>query len=657
MMRAPLRVLIVEDSPDDAELVVRALRRGGYDPSCERVYTRETMKAALEGRPWDVVISDYSMPGFDGPAALTLLQEKGLDLPFILVSGTVGEETAVAAMKAGAHDYLMKDNLARLAPAVERELREAEVRRQRRQEERKFRDLLESAPDAMVIVNNEGEIVLVNRQSEKLFGYRREDLVGKPVETLVPERLREHLLRYQSGSFVAPEFHPIGVELEVLGLRKDGTEFPAEVSLSPLEVADGMLFSSAIRDISERKHAEEKLRDALRRAEESDRLKSAFLANMSHEIRTPLNVILGFSALIGERLAELGDETHRELLPRIEQSGRRLLTTIHQVLDYSRISTGNFQVQRSGLRLHTITEGLVAEYRELAREKGLTLSSSDEAPGAVVSADQHCLTTAMRNLLDNAVKFTDRGEVSVRLYRDAQEGVYFSVRDTGVGIDPEYASRLFEPFSQEEVGYTRPFEGTGLGLALAKKYLELNGASLSVESTKGVGSIFTIRLPEAIFDAEVTDSEPTAPCRITPGEPARRATVRATVLVIEDDRETQAYMKEVLGARYEVLLAASARKARRHLCEHREEIGVILMDLSLKGAENGLMLARELRASETWRSIPIVAVTAHAFLEDERNALAAGCDRYLAKPVDPKTLLSAVEEALKGRDRLNNVRP
>ncbi|SLN75707.1 PAS domain S-box protein [Oceanibacterium hippocampi] len=264
----PLRVLIVEDSEVDTELLVRELRRGGYEPGYRRVAQSETFNEALDNQDWDIILCDYTMPGFSGTEALSLLRDRGLDIPFIFVSGTIGEETAVAAMRAGAQDYVVKDNLKRLFPAIERELREAEMRRQRMQAESerravelKFREVLAMAPDAIVAADENQRITIFNRAAEALFGYDAAEVSGQPIAILRPR----HSAGTDQTDPVAFDGQPdtrglSGGPVETIWQRKNGEEFPAEASLSRLVDNGNTTFMAVIRDISGRKRDEATLR-------------------------------------------------------------------------------------------------------------------------------------------------------------------------------------------------------------------------------------------------------------------------------------------------------------------------------------------------------------------------------------------------------------
>lgn len=268
-MKAPLRVLIVEDSEFDAQMMISLLRKGGYDVSFQRVETPDAMKAALAGRTWDVVLSDYNLPDFNAPAALQLIQGSGLDLPFIIVSGGIGEDIAVAAMKSGAHDYLMKGNLHRLVPAVERELREAANRAGQREakkalleSEHRYRLLWETAPDAVVLMDSESVIHFANPAVRDVFGYSPEEVIGKNLATLQPDPLRDS---HQTGM---ERYLKTGVRnlnwraVETIGRRKDGVEIPIEVSFSEMSLNGERRFVGFIRDITVRKRSERELRES-----------------------------------------------------------------------------------------------------------------------------------------------------------------------------------------------------------------------------------------------------------------------------------------------------------------------------------------------------------------------------------------------------------
>jgi signal transduction histidine kinase len=259
-----------------------------------------------------------------------------------------------------------------------------------------------------------------------------------------------------------------------------------------LAIENTMLVEKLQSDLAERLRVQAELAQARDAALESVRLKSAFLANVSHEIRTPLNIITGYNDLIAHRFEELGDDSQRETLEAVERASRRLIRTVQSILDMSRFETSTFETNPTQVALAPLVEQITREFRQFAEAKGIVLTCEIADPDGAVEFDEYCLSQALVNLVDNAIKFTERGAVIVRLRPDAGGKPCLEVRDTGIGIDKQYRSKLFERFSQEESGYGRRFEGSGLGLALVKHYLDLNGASLAVETEKHKGSRFTI---------------------------------------------------------------------------------------------------------------------------------------------------------------------
>jgi protein-histidine pros-kinase len=360
----------------------------------------------------------------------------------------------------------------------------------RQKAERKFRMLLEAAPDAMVIVGAGGRIALINTQCEKLFGYARAELLGQPVETLVPPRFRTQHVSHRSAFFGQPRARSMGAGLDLYGLRRDGTEFPVEISLSPLETEEGLFISSAIRDASERRHIEQTLQQA-------SRLKSELLANMSHELRTPLNGIIGFSEfLIDEKPGPLNPR-QKEFRNDVLTSGRHLLKLINDVLDLSKVEAGRMELFPETFQVPGAIEEVCSIVAPLAGKKNVSLQTDIASTRHVdVTLDRRKLVQVLYNLLSNALKFTDAGgEIRVAARFEPAGTLEVSVRDNGIGIREEDLPRLFAEFQQLDSGSARRYEGTGLGLALTRRLVEFQRGSISVSSKPGEGSLFTVRLP------------------------------------------------------------------------------------------------------------------------------------------------------------------
>jgi protein-histidine pros-kinase len=357
--------------------------------------------------------------------------------------------------------------------------------------EAKFRSLPEAAPDAIVIVDQSGRIVIVNQQTERLFGYTRDELLGQPVEILIPDHLRGNHPALRADYFAHPRVRPMGLGLELAGLRKDGTQFPVGVALGPIRIGGEMLVSSAIRDITGRKQLE-------RQMQEASRLKGEFLANMSHELRTPLNAIIGFAELMYREKVGPVAPAHKEYLGDILTSARHLLQLINDVLDLAKVESGKMVIRPERVDLARLTEEVRDVLRGLAAAKRLRVGIAVDPAVASVTADPARVKQILYNFLSNAIKFTgDEGRIDIRIIGDGPDMFQIDVEDTGVGIAPEDLDHLFVEFQQLDASAAKRYPGTGLGLALTKRIAEAHGGRVAVRSTLGVGSTFSAILPRA----------------------------------------------------------------------------------------------------------------------------------------------------------------
>jgi protein-histidine pros-kinase len=359
----------------------------------------------------------------------------------------------------------------------------------------KFRGLMESAPDAMVLFDEHCNILLANGQAEKLFGHTREELIGRDIDMLVPERYRSSHPEDRGSFFREPQVRSMGAEVDVWGLHKDGTEFEVEISLSPLE---DELSIAAIRDVTERKDFEERLRETNLQLAAASQAKDRFLASMSHELRTPLNAVLGFTGTMLMGLSGPLTAEQRKQLKTVQANGKHLLSIINDLLDLARIESGNIELEVEPVNCREVLEAVVSGLQPLADAKGIELGMAMPDGGVTVQTDRRSLSQILINLTSNAIKYTTDGSVRLELEHRKNGGsvTRFCVADTGIGIKDEDREKLFPAFEQVESSATQIFEGTGLGLYISQKLAELIGAKIAFESEYGTGSTFTLELRE-----------------------------------------------------------------------------------------------------------------------------------------------------------------
>jgi PAS domain S-box-containing protein len=364
------------------------------------------------------------------------------------------------------------------------------------QREHQLSALLEASPDATLVVDSHGRIVSVNAQAERIFGFERDTMLGLSVEELLPQALRDAHRAHRAAFGLSPHIRSMAAGLKLVGRRRDGSEFPVEVSLNPIATEpDRFWVVAAVRDVSDRLRREQLERED-QRAVDADRLKTMFLANMSHELRTPLNAIVGFAQLLYDQQVGPLTTQQRDFLGDILSGAQHLLDLINGMLDVARIEAGRMSFAPSTFAVRELMEEVRDSVRLLAAKKDLRMTLEVEQPLELVTVDALKLKQVLLNFVGNAIKFTpEGGRISLRARCQGSDAFRLEVEDTGPGIPTDQIDKLFVEFQQLESGLVRGQEGTGLGLALCKRIVEAQGGSVGVSSMPGHGSVFYAVLP------------------------------------------------------------------------------------------------------------------------------------------------------------------
>ena len=565
--------------------------------------------------------------GIEDIYELTKVRKDGSRFPAIV------SVTALRDAHGGIIGYLLigTDNTAR------KEIEEERAKLDQRLRDQHFytRSLIESNVDALMTIDPRGIVTDVNKQAEELTGCTRDELIGAPFKNCFtdPARAEAGIRRVLDEGKVT--------NYELTARARDGKLTVVSYNATTYHDRNRSLQGvfAAARDITERKHYEQSLREATHRAERANRAKSEFLANMSHEIRTPMNAVIGLAFLLGK--TPLDDE-QADLLAKLKLGSKSLLLVLNNVLDLSKIEAGELIVERRAFDLH----GLLAELPEMlavqAQAKGIdfAIDEADDLPAAL-EGDATRLNQVLTNLLSNAIKFTEHGSVSLRVSRvsatPAHVTLRFAVRDTGIGIAADVQEQMFAPFAQADASITRRFGGTGLGLSIVKRLVKLMGGEVHVDSSPGLGSEFRVTLqfplatPDALEHPEVGS--------VGPGEfilPGVR------VLLVDDSDINLEVTRRILEAEgAQVRVASNGQQAVELLEAEPDAVDIVLMDVQMPVLD-GYDATRRIRTELHLDGLPIIALTAGALSSDRQRSSEAGMDDYIIKPFDAQQLMRSV---------------
>jgi two-component system, sensor histidine kinase len=494
------------------------------------------------------------------------------------------------------------------------------------------RSVLDSAPDAMIIIDASGTVLFANHQTTALFGHSREWVIGQKVEMLLPQRYRERHMGHRTHYASAGRARPMGIGLELFALRADGTEFPVEISLSPIRDGRNLLIAAAIRDVTDRKRVEGELMEARAEADRANMAKSRFLATASHDLRQPLQSL---GMLNGTLRRFVSDPEALEALGQQELAIGSMSRLLNALLDISKLESGAVKPDITDFHVAALFDELRSEFASLARSKGLQFVV--EASAESVHSDPSLVGQILRNLVANAIKYTPAGTVRL-LCRRNDDHLRIDVSDSGVGIPAEQLDFIYDEFYQVGVGTHRSRDGYGLGLSIVQRLVKLLGLRIDVESTVGVGSTFSLSLPLG------TSVSATMRARGRTAASAPQPGVQQHVLLVEDDpgvrNATRMFLK---GEGYRVTATASLNDAVRCASE-ASDIDIIVSDYHLGTGGTGTDVIASVRKvlNRTTAAVLVTGDTSSAVRELGRDAQL----RITSKPINADEMLALIRELL-----------
>jgi PAS domain S-box-containing protein len=633
-----IRLLIVEDSERDCVLLTQELRRSGFDPDFLRVETAVALDEALSKQKWDLIVSDYTMPRFSAPAALEMVKKGQHDIPFLVVSGSVGEDIAVRMMKAGASDYIMKGQLNRLVPAIEREIREAERRREKRRVEQELNKsqqwlsaVIEASRDGIAVFDS-GQFLFANPAFARLYGVRSpSELIGQEIGKVMGNEAQQQFETWQRqrDRGVSPP-----TLTEFRSLEKDGHWLELEASLSFTTIADKSFLMVVVRDIRDRRRLEEQLRQS----QKMDAI-GKLASGVAHDFNNLLTAITGYSQLALQNLKP--DHPLRAELGEIQKAADKAASLTHQLLAFSRkqpVTQRIINLNTTVLDMQRMLTRIIGSHIDLRTFLGESLGQVKADPDQIGQVILNLIVNA-RDAMPNGGKLTiettnvDFDEEAALHHGRLQPGpwVLLSVSDSGCGMDSETQSHVFEPFFTTK----EPGKGTGIGLSTVYAIVEQSGGGIWVYSEPNRGTTFKIYLPRVDGESE----------RRTPGPlPEADSEVFETVLLVEDDEMVRHLMRQVLARRgYTVFEARQSAEAIEACRTQQGVIHLLVTDMVMPGL-NGWELAQ--RVVELRPEIKTLFVSGYAEAALIHQGIQDNTVNFLQKPFSPAAFASKVRAIL-----------
>lgn len=653
-MPTKLKALILEDTEDDLELLLHYLKKS-FKVEYLCIQTEIEYKDALKESAWDIILSDYSMPNFDGLKALEIKQALNKDIPFILITGAIGEELAVKVMKSGASDYFIKGNLQRLIPSIQRELKDVMRRRRYRNVEVQRRRLLkvlrQSLNEIYIFSSDTLQFKYANESALKNLGYSLKEL-----KKITPIDLKKEYDLDSFKSLLQPliEKETKKIIINTQHIRKDGTSYPLMMHIQQIYDMAQPSYVAVGLDMTQRDRSAqiiEKQKIEAQELELSSRHKSEFLANMSHELRTPLNSIILLSKLLKNNRFENLNENQIDYLNVIYKSGNKLLELINDVLDLSKIEAGEISFHIDEVVIDQIFKSLVESFEAVASEVGIQfIQTFDLDTNFTIKTDPLRLEQVIANFLSNAFKFTLIGSVEFRIYiptiteiqsltLEEKDVVAFSVKDSGIGIDINKREEIFEAFRQADSTDKRSFGGSGLGLSICKEISDLLGGQITLKSQLNSGSTFTLYLPtdSSLFISDTkyrTTGEKKAVSiqrklsavgkeinrdhkNLKRTDRTREDAGLASVLLVDDSDIHVSALKELIENNQITCLTANSAAETVKLIES-SQIDLMVIDLGLPD-EDGFEVIKKIKSNPDHQDLPIIIYSGKSLSDSQKQ--------------------------------------